>query len=83
MAVHALPTSVVLAAGNNTSTATVSAADGAFHLDTEDALELEVTLMDSEGEELPLLRGESLALEFLGDGTAATLIGTADSLPIR
>ena len=83
MAVHALPTSVVIAAGDNTSTATVSAADGSLYLDTEDALELVVTLMDSESQELPLLRGESLALEFLGEGTAATIVSTADSLTLR
>ena len=83
LAVHALPTSVVLAAGDDTVTATVSAADGAFLLDTEDALALVVILRDSGGRELPLLQGESLSLEFLGEGTAATVVSTAESLTLR
>ena len=83
MAVLALPTSDVLAAGSDTLTATVSAVDGTFRIDTDDALALVVTLEDSTGQELAFLQGESVALEFLGDGTVATLVPEGDSLTLR
>ena len=83
VAVLALPTSVVLAAGSDTLTATVSAVDGTFRIDTDDALALVVTLEDSTGQELAFLQGESVALEFLGDGTVATLVPEGDSLTLR
>jgi uncharacterized protein (AIM24 family) len=83
VAVLALPTSVVLAVGSDTLTATVSAVDGTFRIDTDDALALVVTLEDSTGQELAFLQGESVALEFLGDGTVATLVPEGDSLTLR
>ena len=83
VAVLALPTSVVLAAGSDALTATVSAVDGTFRIDTDDALALVVTLEDSTGQELAFLQGESVALEFLGDGTVATLVPEGDSLTLR
>ena len=83
IAVLALPTAVVLAVGSDTLTATVSDADGASRIDTDDALALVVTLEDSTGQELAFLQGESVALEFLGDGTVATLVPEGDSLTLR
>ena len=73
MQVHGLPASVSLVAGSDTLTATASAADGAFHLDTDDELALTVGLRDSAGQELEPLEGEALVVELVRGGGAVRL----------
>jgi hypothetical protein len=73
MQVHGLPASVSLVAGSDTLTATASAADGAFHLDTDDELALTVGLRDSAGQEREPLEGEALVVELVRGGGAVRL----------
>ena len=82
MVVHALPTSVLLVAGNDTLTATGSAADGAFHLDTDDVLTLVVSLRDSTDQALAPLESERLAVEVVQGGGAVLLTSDGESWSI-